>query len=122
MILANFPGFPDPMAYHGVPQPRAPGRLFADIHRIAGIVHHPHAAPPRGDVRLGGGHVLRGQHLLAKALPPWGYGDESKSKTAPLKTLNMVVLFVGTTLYHNSKDEDLLSLLSFTYIQLWYQL
>ena len=28
----------------------------------------------------------------------------------------MVVLFVGTTLYHNSKDEDLLSLLSFTYI------
>ena len=85
MILANFPGFPDPMAYHGVPQPRAPGRLFADIHRIAGIVHHPHAPPPRGDVRLGGGHVLRGQHLLAKALPLWGYGDESKSKTAPFK-------------------------------------
>ena len=48
--------------------PRAPGCLFANIHRIAGIVHHPHAAPPRGDVRLGGGHVLGRQHLLGKAM------------------------------------------------------
>ena len=82
------------MAYHGVPQPRAPGRLFGRYSPDRRHSHHPHAAPPRSDVRLGGGHVLRGQHLLAKALPPWGYGGESKSKTAPLKTLNMVVLLL----------------------------
>ena len=46
--------------------PSWPGRLFANVHRITGVIHHPHATSPWRSVRLGGGHVLRSQHLLSR--------------------------------------------------------